>query len=336
MKLTDLDFEYPEHLIATKPQRPSRVMLVESSAEPQEFSLAQSLKLFKSGDVLVINNTKVLKRRLFVDDLEILFLKALPGRQWEVLFPSRKFAIGHQFQLPQNVSMHLVQKGRPQIVELDQEVSESYFQTHAELALPPYIQKARGDRRPQGEDSQWYQTAWSKNPGSFAAPTASLHFTGEHLNQLRQQGVQVCEITLHVGLGTFLPVQAQDLDQHQMHFEEVEVPQSTWQVVQAGLDQGKRIWAMGTTVTRALESVAIGKLSSKEGHFAGATDLLIQPGHEWRVVGGLLTNFHQPQSTLLALVSAFTSLQKVKASYQWAIARQFKLFSYGDLSIWTR
>jgi S-adenosylmethionine:tRNA ribosyltransferase-isomerase len=194
----------------------------------------------------------------------------------------------------------------------------------------------REDRHTQSLDDSWYQTAWNEKPGSFAAPTASLHFNNDHLQALRERGVDIHYLTLHVGLGTFLPVEVEDLRQHIMHHEEVEIPVSTLEAIGLAQHQGQRVWAMGTTVTRALEGWAVGHLKESSGSFYGQTDLLILPGFEFKVINGLLTNFHQPESTLLALVMAFAGINKVKKVYQWAIENQFRLFSYGDLSIWIR
>lgn len=335
MKITDLQFAYPEHLVATKPVFPPRVMWVEGA--PREIEFAQFVEKIPQGDVLVINNTKVLKRRVFAGEVEILFLKQVTALEWEVLFPSRKYKVQDSLELPEGVVMTLLEKGRPQRVRVDRELDEEYFQKVAELPLPPYIQKAREQRHSVQADENWYQTAWASQPGSFAAPTASLHFKPEDIRRLQERGVEICELTLHVGLGTFLPVTAEDLDQHDMHEEYSEIPGHSWMCVQKARARGARIWALGTTATRALESAAGGLLREDGGGgFAGFTKLLIQPGYEFHVVDRLLTNFHQPESTLLALVGAFAGLDKVKACYRWAIERDFRLFSYGDLSVWIR
>lgn len=340
MKVSELDFKYPEELVATEPRRPSRVMWVRNG-QPQELSKADFLNQFREHDTLVLNDTRVLKRRVFAGDLEILFLKETNPGEWEVLFPSRKFAVGSEFQLPEDVTMTLVEKGRPQKVKLSQAVDETYFQRVAELPLPPYIQKAReahgGGRHNVAADESWYQTAWAQNPGSFAAPTASLHLTQDDLDLLKNRGVSIHKLTLHVGLGTFLPVLAEDLDDHDMHSEYVEISAETWKAVdptQKSNRQG-RVFSLGTTVTRALESAALEKIPrAADGGFCGFTNLLIQPGYKFQVIDILLTNFHQPKSTLLALVSAFAGLENVRACYLWAIERKFRLFSYGDLSVW--
>ena len=335
MRIQDLDFSYPEALVATEPHRPSRVLWVEKG-EAREVTPAHLLAQIPAGDVLVINNTKVLKRRIFsANNLEILFLSSRADRHWEVLFPSKKYAVGDVIELPQNVQMTLVQKGRPQIVQLSREVTEDYFEQVAELPLPPYIQKAREERHNVASENQWYQTDWAEQPGSFAAPTASLHFKQSDLQQLRDRGVHVVELTLHVGLGTFLPVQVEDLSQHEMHEEWVEIPAATWLQIQRQKSQGHKIWAMGTTVTRALESAALGLISvNARGDLQGSTKIMIAPGHQWRVVDRLLTNFHQPKTTLLALVAAFSDLPSLRRAYDKAISLEMKLFSYGALSVW--
>lgn len=337
MKLSDLEFTYPEELVGLSPQKPSRVMWVDEQGLPSEISLESLLDKFNTGDVLVVNNTRVLKRRVFSGDLEILFLKQKSATDWEVLFPSKKYKLGALIELPLGLTMELIEKGRPQTVRLSQEVSEDYFSKVAELPLPPYIQKARDQRHTQEQDENWYQTAWASQPGSFAAPTASLHFSSEDMQRLKARGVEIIELTLHVGLGTFLPVTVENLDDHDMHEEFVEISSHSWQAVQAAKAEGRKVWSLGTTSTRSLESAAAGMLKPQaDGSLSGFTKLLIQPGFEFKVVDVLLTNFHQPQSTLLALVSGFSSLERVKACYQWAIERRFRLFSYGDLSCWTK
>lgn len=331
MKKTDLQFDYPEDLVAQFPVKPSRVMWVENG-EPSEISLQQLLEKIPTGDVLVVNNTKVLRRRVFVkhisQDLEFLFLDKISSNEWQVLFPAREFKVGAEFSLPNGAKITLIEKGLPQKVKVDRELSEEDFENFGELPLPPYIQKARGERHNQSKDQSWYQTAWAQSPGSFAAPTASLHFSSEDLVTLKKRGVKVVELTLHVGLGTFLPVKVEDLDQHQMHKEIYNVSKDVWTIIQNAREQSLGVWSLGTTTTRTLETVA------RTGQLSGESDLLLQVGSDFKIVNRLLTNFHQPESTLLALVSAFSGLTEVKKCYTWAIERKFRLFSYGDLSVW--
>jgi S-adenosylmethionine:tRNA ribosyltransferase-isomerase len=344
MKVSDLQFSYPEELVATEPQRPSRILLVENHNQDlwnyQESSWDNFLSKFQPGDVLVINDTQVVKRRVFADSLEILFLDPVSdgvrGTRWQVLFPSKKYSVNDKIQLPEGVEMKLIKKGRPQIVETSKVLDESYFERVGELPLPPYIQQARHERHNRRDDKSWYQTAWAEKPGSFAAPTASLHFETHHLEFLKSRGVEILKLTLHVGLGTFLPVTADDLDQHEMHSEVVQIPNDTWEKVLLAKKEGRSVWSLGTTATRALESQALGYFEKNGDTFTGSTNLLIQPGFPWQVVDRLLTNFHQPESTLLALVAAFADLSTVKSVYQFAMEQKFKLFSYGDLSVWLK
>ncbi|MBC7464670.1 MAG: S-adenosylmethionine:tRNA ribosyltransferase-isomerase [Bdellovibrio sp.] len=335
MKLTDLKYEYPEELIATEPSRPARVMWVEKESMPIELTIEDVLGRIPPGDVLVINNTKVLKRRVFTkNEIEVLFLdqvgKSEHSNQWKVLFPSKKLPVGSILELPHSFKMKLIEKGRPQIVEVTPAIQEADFEKFAELPLPPYIQKARSERHNVSEDASWYQTAWAARPGSMAAPTASLHFTMADLKKLESRGVIVVEITLHVGLGTFLPVTAEDLDQHQMHAETYDVSEKVWQAITSAKENKKHIWTLGTTSTRVVEAIA------RTGKLSGSTDILLQVGSDFKIVDRLMTNFHQPESTLLALVAGFVGLNRVKECYIWAIARKFKLFSYGDFSVWLK
>ncbi len=332
----DLQFSYPEELVATEPQRPSRVLWYDHY--PLEITLEELVERIAPGDLLIINETKVLKRRVFnPTGLEILFLKQTAPREWEVLFPSKAFKLGESIPIPGGHSMTLTKKGRPQTVTIDSDLTSEYFESNGEVPLPPYIQRARGQRHAQENDESWYQTFWARQAGSLAAPTASLHFNQAHFEKLKQRGVAIHPVTLHVGLGTFLPVTADNLDEHVMHFEEAEISGATWDAIQAAKSNGQKIWALGTTVARTLESAAVGKLPLVPGiGHRGETDLFIQPGYEWQVVDRLLTNFHQPESTLLALVAAFKDLQQVRAAYAWAIEKRYRLFSYGDLSVWIK
>lgn len=342
MKIEELDFQYPEKLIALEPSRPSRIMWVDRAQEPVELQgLDELIAKFQPGDCLVLNDSRVLKRRVFSQsELEILFLAPAEAgslKKWQVLCPSSRWREGALQILPGGVELKLVGRGRTQVVEANRELDEAYFEKCGEMPLPPYIQKARGERHNRQTDRDVYQTAWAKTDGSLAAPTASLHFSQNDLAALEKRGVEMVTITLHVGLGTFLPVTAPTLDEHVMHAEAVEIPAKAWQTIQSTRAQGAKVWALGTTVARSLESAAAGKLQqAAEGSFVGLTDLFIRPGFEWRAVDRLLTNFHQPRSTLLALVGAFAGLERVRAAYEWAIAREFRLFSYGDLSVWSK
>jgi len=345
MQLSELDFEYPPELVATEPKRPSRVAYFAQGCEPEELKLDDLITRFSPGDLLVLNNTQVTPMRVFGRDSrthnerEFLFLKPdqPDAKTWEVLFASRDCKLQDEFALPGGVLATLQQKGIPQLITTSQPLDANYFNTHGEMALPPYIQQARQERHNRGRDREWYQTAWASQPGAVAAPTASLHFTQEHLKRLQQQDVQIAEITLHVGAGTFLPVRTENLTDHQMHGEWVDVPKKVIELIRQTRQNQKKVWALGTTVVRALESQARGLLTQDQDHYLGESKLFIFPPYQFQAVDILMTNFHQPRSTLLALVAAYAgSIKEVRVCYDWAIQRQMRLFSYGDLSVWSR
>ena len=339
MRTDELDFSFPQELVATERREPSRVLL-SRAGQPRELAggVQGLLELFAADDVLVINDTRVLSRRVFAESgLEILFIKRRNGRDWEVLCPARRWKKDTLQSLPEGVQLELVQTGLPQIVRADRDLDEAYFLRVGELPLPPYIQEVRGERHMRATDREQYQTHWAKADGSLAAPTASLHFMPEHLAQLRARGVQVLTLTLHVGLGTFLPVQTDDVEAHSMHAELCEIPLQTWQACEVAKNHGHKVWALGSTVTRSLEAAAAGRLERREGALWGENRLYIYPPYEFKMVDVLLTNFHQPRTTLLAMVAAFAGgLGPVRATYQFAIENKFRLFSYGDLSVWMK
>ena len=372
MHVNELDFPYPENLVATDRAPISRVMLTRVAgdvgvsaveADELENGLDDLIAEFQAGDVLVINDTKVLSRRVFAESgLEILFLTAIDdatsgAHEWSVLCPATRWKNGVTQNLPGGVTLELTARGRPQTVRASEPLSEAYFDKHGDLPLPPYIQKARDERRNRHQDKTAYQTSWAEKPGSLAAPTASLHFTNANLESLKAKGVKVAHVTLHVGLGTFLPVTTDQLEDHIMHAELAEIPQKTWTTIIDAKARGHHVWALGTTVTRTLESAANGLLDVAESDvvcehvvessaqrssnaeplaFLGETKLFITPGYQYKIIDRLLTNFHQPRSTLLALVSAFAGLENVKQVYSKAIEKGFRLFSYGDLSVWIK
>lgn len=336
--LSDLDFSYPAELVATEPSRPSRVAFVKAGSAPRELALEDLLLQIGPGDLLVLNESKVIPARVFsASEVEILFLQALDSETWQVLFPARDFKVGEKITIPGGIVLTLEQKGIPQVVRTSRPLAPEYFEAHGEVALPPYIQEARGERHNRPSDREVYQTAWAHTPGSVAAPTASLHFSKHDLEWLSRREVQVATLTLHVGAGTFLPVRTENLDQHEMHAESVTIPHRTLEQIRAVKARGGKVWALGTTVTRSLEAWALGELAHNgEGDACGSTKLFIKPGFKFQVVDCLLTNFHQPRSTLLSLVGAFAGLENVKNVYAWAIEQKFRLFSYGDLSAWMK
>lgn len=333
---SDLMYDHPQSLIALKPEYPPRVMLKRIQEDPMEIPFEQVFDLFDENDVLIINKTQVLPRRIFLEKFDIMFLSSTDGQIWDVLFPAKKFKMGQKFDLPDGVQIILMEKGRPQKISANKVLDEYYFQKYAVYALPPYIQSARGESRPQEEDKLWYTTLWGDQPGSLAAPTASLHFKDKDFQALKKK-VNVCEVTLHVGLGTFLPVTAEILSEHKMHSEVVFIPKTTIDSIAQAKENKSKVWALGTTSLRSIEAWSRGHLNPQDdGGFSGETDLFLKPGDPIQVCDGLLTNFHQPGSTLISLVAAFSNLEDVKKTYNMAIDKEFRLFSYGDLSIWTR
>jgi len=298
---------------------------------PKELKLEHALGEIAEGDLLIVNNSGVKSCRVFFEGSEFLFLGTKGNRLWEVLFKSARYKVGHQFDLPGGVRAELVVKGRPQIIKLDQDISEDYFDAHGEFAIPPYIQKLRESRRTTAEDKDWYQLDWKKNINSLAAPTASLHFKEEDLMALSNRGVQVAEVSLDVGLGTFLPLDQKNFEEKKLHVERFFIPKDTKEKLVHAKENRRRIWALGTTALRAVESFS----EEQVGVFA-ETDLFIQPGYKFKWISGLFTNFHQPGSSLLALVMAFYGIGKTQEAYKFAVENKFRLFSYGDLSIWKK
>jgi len=336
MQKSDLSFSYPEHLVATERAAVSRVMCVRGG-EPSEVTLSHILTEIGPDDLLVINETQVLPARVFsLCGIEVLFIKSLNPLHWQVLTPMRRWPKSQVLVLPEGVEARISQGGLPQVVELSSPLSETYFDQHGDVPLPPYIHEARGEKHSRLIDKEAYQTSWAKIKGSLAAPTASLHFSIEDLERIKKRGAQVQTLCLHVGLGTFLPIHSHNLSEHRMHHEWVSVPKATWSAVQECRQSGGRVWCLGSTVTRALESQALGLFQETDEAWVGETDLFIRPGFEFRATDVLMTNFHQPESTLIAMVMAFSSPQIVLDCYNWAIERQFRLFSYGDLSVWQK
>ncbi len=336
MLKSDLNFSYPSELIATEKKPLSRVMKV-IAGQPEETRVSSLISQIEPVDIFIINNTKVIPARVHSQEgLEVLFIKSLENNQWQVLCPVRKWPKGKDLQLPGGVSLKLIERGRPQQVQSSRPIDYNYFLEFGEMPLPPYIQQARDERKARELDKEMYQTDWAKEVGSLAAPTASLHFSAHDLEKIKNRGAEVGELCLHVGLGTFLPITTENLDDHKMHSEFVSIPKKTWDKVLECKKQGGKVWALGSTVTRSLESLKMGLLHEGETDFYGETNLFIKPGFDYQIVDVLMTNFHQPESTLIAMVMAFAGIENVKHCYEWAIERKFQLFSYGDLSVWTK
>lgn len=338
--VADFDFDLPPELIAQHPatERSASRLLDGRAADPVDREFRDLPGLLAPGDLLVFNNTKVIKARLYGvkatgGAVEALVERVLPGTQevWMHLRASKspkpgsriRFADAFDAQVlgrcgPDNGLFHLRFAGDP----------FALLEAHGHVPLPPYI--AHAD---DAEDERRYQTVFAKEPGAVAAPTAALHFDAGVLAALAERGVEQAQVTLHVGAGTFQPVRVERLDEHKMHSEWFEVPQATVDAVAAAQARGGRVVAVGTTTLRALESAARGGALQ-----AGAreTDIFITPGFEFRVVDQLVTNFHLPKSTLMMLVSALAGHAHVMALYRHAIAARYRFFSYGDAMLLSR
>lgn len=334
MFLEDFDFELPAELIAQVPAKArtaSRLLHLDGvSGKLTDVRFLQLLAHVTAGDVMVFNDTRVIKARLSgAKD---------SGGKVEVLI-ERVLARGHALaqvrasKSPRAGSRLLLSGGVVATVRGRQgEFFELWFENcadlhallaqHGTVPLPPYITHAA-----DAVDESRYQTVYARAPGAVAAPTAGLHFDSQMLDALKQQGVIIAQLTLHVGAGTFQPVRVSDLRQHHMHCEWFEVPLSTVDAIAEARARGSRVMAVGTTSLRALEAAAVsGNLKSGKGD----TDIFITPGYTFKVVDRLLTNFHLPKSTLLMLVSAFAGADNIRRAYQHAIAQRYRFFSYGD------
>ena len=328
-------FELPPELIAQRPlaqRSAARLMVLERAGGALQHLRVRDLPgLLQPGAVLVLNDTRVLHARLtgHVPGGRavpcLLLAPALGGTCWTALVPGARRLLRSDARLsfPGGVEA-TVAAGPNGAVSLTftRPVDGVYLERHGAVPLPPYIQ-----RDPDQRDAECYQTVYATNPGSAAAPTAGLHFTPGLLRQLEQAGVIVVRVTLHVGAGTFVPIRTARVEEHTMHCERFVVPDATARTVAAARRDGRPIVAVGTTVVRTLESAWDGD-SVRAG--AAATDLFIYPGYRFRVVDQLLTNFHTPGSTLLAMVSALAGERHIRTAYATAIAHRYRFFSYGD------
>lgn len=319
MRTSDFDYPLPPELIASEPlaeRSDSRMLVVHRETGQIEHRRFRELPGYlRTGDLLVLNNTRVVPARFFSNDgsREVLRLEPMTPTLWRCMVkPGKRFKPGHTVQVGNATgTVREILENGDRILEWDNPVDEN---THGHLALPHYM-----GRDDQPMDRERYQTVYSKAPGAIAAPTAGLHFTPDLLATMNHAFV-----TLHVGVGTFQPVKVEELSEHQMHSEVYEVGEET-----AGkIARAKRVVAVGTTSMRTLETVARdhGKVVSA----SGSTDIFIYPGYEFRAVGALLTNFHLPKSTLIMLVSAFAGKDLIMRAYAEAVRERYRFFSYGD------
>ena len=335
MKTSDFYYDLPQEYIAQTPIEPrdhSRMMVLHRDSDDIEHKhFYDIIDYLSEGDTLIVNDSRVIPARIYgyKEDtgakIEFLLLKQLDGLRWETLVkPGKKAKIGARFIFGDGLLtaevVDIVDDGN-RIVELHSE--ENIYSTLdkiGQMPLPPYITEKL-------EDQERYQTVYSHELGSAAAPTAGLHFTNELLDRIRAKGVNIGYVTLHVGLGTFRPVKVDDVTKHKMHSEHYEVPAETAELIKATKAAGKRVIAVGTTSCRTLESVAAtGEIRACDGY----TDIFIYPGFEFKVLDGLITNFHLPESTLIMLVSAFYGYDKTMKAYEIAVKEKYRFFSFGD------
>ncbi len=333
MRLSDFDYQLPEHLIAQAPledRGDSRLLSVDPARNRYDDRVFGDLTaLVEPGDLLVFNDTRVIPARLFGrkqsgGQVEVLVERVLDEhRLLAHLRASRAPKPGARLILERCIECELqAREGDLFVLWQDGEPWLELLERYGHMPLPPYIR-----RDAEAGDRERYQTVYARKPGAVAAPTAGLHFDAAMLAELEAQGVRMAHITLHVGAGTFQPVRDEDIDNHIMHAELVDVPPAVCAEIDATRATGKRVIAVGTTVVRSLETAAAnGRLRPLQGE----SNLFIKPGFEFRVVDALLTNFHLPRSTLLILVSAFAGRELIRRAYAHAIAQEYRFFSYGD------
>lgn len=336
MKKSDFFYNLPEELIAQTPIEPrnaSRMMVVDrNSGEVSHDHFYNLCKYLKKGDLLVMNDSRVLPARLYGEKIEnhtfieFLLLEQKGDKLWEIICkPGKKAKVGTKFSFGDDRLIATVKEVKDDGNRIVQFECEGNFFTALEdvgqMPLPPYITEKL-------QDKERYQTVYSKELGSSAAPTAGLHFTKEQIAQLQDMGINVAYVTLHVGLGTFRPVKEDDILDHKMHSEHYHLSQETADLINSTKQNGGRVIAVGTTTCRTLESVATfyNELAEHDGY----TDIFIYPGYKFKVLDGLITNFHLPESTLIMLVSAFMGYEHTMNAYKIAVEQKYRFFSFGD------
>ncbi len=335
MNISDFDYYLPDELIAQRPITPrdsSRLLVLDREKNQiRDEMFLDIVEYFRPGDVLVINDTKVIPARLFGirehtgARIELLLLNRTQGDTWETLVkPGKKVRVGDQLVFGEGLLRaevkDVTEAGGRVITFFYQGIFEEILSELGEMPLPPYIKEKL-------QDPERYQTVYAREKGSAAAPTAGLHFTSQLLHKIESKGVKIVPILLHVGLGTFRPVSVENIAEHRMHSEFYRIDQEAVNAINQERAQGGRIIAIGTTVVRTLEAAAKdGKLSANSGW----THIFIYPGFKFQVVDLLVTNFHLPKSTLLMLVSAFAGREETLSAYQHAVKDKYRFFSFGD------
>ena len=337
-RLSEFDFEIPEKLIAQHPSKKRedcKLMVVhKDSGKIEHKKFKDVTDFFNKGDVLVLNNTQVFSARLFANKdksdakVEVFLLRELENDLWEAMVkPARKVRIGNKLIFNENISCDVIDNtvsgGRVLRFEYNGENLYSFIDKNGFSPLPPYIK-----RDPTPEDKKNYQTVYASRRGSVAAPTAGLHFSKDLLKKLEKKGVKVAYVTLHIGLGTFRSILVEDLTRHHMDSEYYEVPQETADLINEAKAKKKKVWTVGTSTVRTLETVVVSgfQITPKQGW----TDKFIYPPYKFKMSDRLITNFHTPKSTLMLLVAAFANKDLVLEAYQEAIKKKYRFYSYGD------
>lgn len=348
--VADFDFDLPEELIAQQPPAErglSRMLVLDrSSGALQDSTFAVLPELLHPGDLLVLNDSRVIPARLYArrtllrdhekptGRIEVMLTESAGDHQWRALVrPGRKVAIGERLVFPDAtgavaLEAEVMERGEYGERLLRFVPVDDFFAVLdriGHIPLPPYIHRAD-----TLADRERYQTVFSHQRGSVAAPTAGLHFTPQMLETLAAKGVEITHVTLHVGLGTFAPLRVERVEEVRLHRERYSLSATTSEAINRAVRDGRRIVAVGTTVVRTLESAALAAKGGELAPHSGATEIFISPGFEFRLVGALLTNFHLPQSSLLMLVSAFAGRERVLAAYRHAVEQRYRFFSYGD------
>jgi len=337
MRLSDFDYHLPPELIAQRPasrRDASRLMVLHrQSGRIEHAQFADIGRFLRSDDVLVINNTRVIPARLLGRkeptgaQIEVLLLHPRGDGEWEALVrPGRRVQKRTRLTFGDGI-LHAEVRGRLQDgtyrIRFDETPDfRERLEQVGQVPLPPYIK-----REPDEEDRERYQNVFAKRDGAVAAPTAGLHFTETLLDELRAKGIAIVELTLHVGLGTFQPVQTENIEEHRLHPEEAELDETAAEQLREARANGRRIVAVGTTCVRTLETAA---LSGEIRPFRGTTSLFILPGFQFRAVDAMVTNFHLPKSSLLMLVSAFAGYDLIRIAYETAVRERYRFYSYGD------
>ena len=334
MQLSEFDFPFDSSLIAAHPSLPrdhARLLVLQRLDRSLAHRRVEELpNLLRPGDLLVVNNTKVLAARVAGRksssgaEVEILFVKDLGDAIWEVLIKGT-FRPGQIIEMGAEASAVVIERGAIRTtVRVESPIPFSqWLRQYGRMPLPPYLKRA-----PTDQDREWYQTLFALHEGAIAAPTAGLHFTPELLAGLRQSGIGLTAVTLHVGVGTFKPVTVDQIEDHQMGAEWIEVRAEAVRAIEQARTAGGRIIAVGTTVVRALETAA--RADGQIRPYCGETDIFMTPGFSFKVVDALLTNFHLPRTTLLMLVSALAGTEFLRQAYADAVRERYRFYSYGD------